>query len=826
MNSILQDINYAFRMLRKSRGFTAVAILTLALGIGANTAIFSVVNAVLLKPLPLRQPNQLVELWETEAAAGNYPLDDADFVDWRAQNRTFDDMSIYTYREPVNISGAGAPEQVRMVETQAHFFSVLGISPQIGRTFSAGEDIKGKNHVVILSNALWNSHFGGSPAAIGKTLTINSESYTVIGVMPAWFTAPGTANIWIPMDFSPESLRGRGSHYLRALGRLKDGVTIDQARADLNGIAARIAKTYPKSNEHETAILIPLQTELTGEARTPLWILFGAVALVLLIACANVANLLLARSIGRRREMALRGAIGASRGRLMRQLLTESLILSLAGGLAGAFLAYDLVGALASLAGPQLVSPNPVRVDTWVLLFCIGVSATVGILFGLAPAFETSRVNLVAELKSRTGSSGAGDRGIFVRDALVAGEIALSLALLAGAGLLLRTFHNMRMLDLGVRSDHVLSGYVLVPEKNYSTFDTTIGFANTFVDRLRNSPGIRDAALNILGPLSSDNNGYIHLDGEPDDARQGDLVVGNEVTPNYFRTLGMKMIAGRELNDADTQGAVAEWRALLPLEKAHDDKSEEAEAAKYVVSAVISKEMAEHFWPNQNPLERIFRNGALGFRVVGVVNDVRNNGMRDKPMYAAYVPLAMYLGDGPSVLYVSVLTSGRAESGEATMRSVLQSIDGTLALSEVQTIPQIAEASFTDTRDEALLLGALSGLALLLAAIGTYGVMSYVVSQRTNEIGIRVALGAQRADVMRLVLRQGTILVGAGLGLGLLLAIGGARLMRDLLFGVAPFDAFTYAGVAVVLAGISLLACYIPARRAMRVDPMVALRYE
>jgi putative ABC transport system permease protein len=413
-------------MLAKAPGFTAVAILTLALGIGANTAIFSVVNAVVLKPLPLRQPDRLVALWETEAAEGTFPLADQDFVDWRVQNRTFDGMAAFTWPEPVNVSGAGSPEQALLVETQANFFDVAGAAPQLGRTFAAGEDTKGGNHVVILSNAFWKSHFGGSKDALGKPLLINSETYTVVGVMPAAFLTPGTADIWTPLDLSPAELRGRGSHYLRAIGRMKAGVTLEQARAELKTISENLAKQFRKPNENVFAVVNPLRTDLARQAATPLWILFGAVALVLLIACANVANLLLARSVGRRREMALRGAVGASRGRLVRQLLTESLMLSIAGGAAGALLAYNLVAVLATLKPQQYSRPNLIRVDLPVLIFCIAVSVAVGLLFGLAPAFETSRVNLIEALKSRSiGGTAGGGRELVLRDILVAGEIAL-----------------------------------------------------------------------------------------------------------------------------------------------------------------------------------------------------------------------------------------------------------------------------------------------------------------------------------------------------------------------------------------------------------------
>ncbi|MGB8591017.1 MAG: ABC transporter permease [Candidatus Acidiferrales bacterium] len=827
MNTLLQDITYALRMLRKSPGFSAIAIATLALGIGANTTIFSVVHAVLLKPLPFHQPDRLVELWETEVTAGNFPLADQDFVDWRARNHTFDDMAAFTWRQLSNVSGAGASEQIALVQTQANFFSVLGVSPQLGRTFAAGEDAKGRNHVVVLSDAFWKTHFGGRADAIDKTIELNSETYTVVGVMPAWYSVPATADVWIPIDWTPAALRGRDSHYLRALGRIKNGVTIEQARADLGALSARIAKDFPKTNTDETAIVIPMQTELTGDSKTPLWTMFGAVGLVLLIACANVANLLLARSIGRRREMAVRGAMGASHGRLVRQLLTESVILSLAGGAVGALLAYNAVDILGSLKGAAIVPPNPVQLDTSVLLFCIAVSSAVGILFGLAPAFQISNLDLTEELKSRAvGAVAGGARSAFLRDALVAVEIALSLALLAGAGLLLRTFANLRGMKLGVRTDHVLIGSVMVPEKNYATFDQGNEFSQRFLDKLKHAPGIRDAAFNWIPPLTAGTNGYVTVEGQPEDFRGSPLVAENAVTPGYFHTMGVPLLEGRDLSDEDLQDAAGMLRDITPLYKANQIEAAQALERKFTTSAVISKGMAEHFWPNQDAIGKIFRIGAGPCRVVGVVADVRNNGFRDPAMLAAYVPLGIDFGYGAFDLFFSVLTSGPPQSVESTIRSELKSMDSTLALSDVQTIPQLVAGNMADTNDETLLLGTLAALAMLLAAVGTYGVMSYVVSQRTNEIGIRVALGAQSTDILGLVLKQGMVVVAIGIGLGLVATLSAARLIRDLLVGVAPFDPLTYGCVAALLAGVALAACYIPARRAMRVDPMVALRYE
>jgi putative ABC transport system permease protein len=822
----MKDVRYAWRGLRMAPGFTLVAVLTLALGIGANTAIFSVIHAVLLKPLPFPHQEQLVELWETEITPGKYPLADQDFLDWKAQNRSFQDMALYGYRTPSNASREGRAEQIVVVMTEANFFDILGVRPELGRTFAPGEDVKGKNQIAVLSHAFWQERFGGRADAIGAQMVMDGDTYTVIGVMPAWFTAPGTSDLWVPRDMSPDKVSGRGAHYLRALGRLKEGVTAVQAQADLAAIAAALTKQFPKSNTGETAIVVPLHTDLVGDSGKALWIAFGAVGLVLLIACANFANLLLARSLARRREMALRGAIGASRWMLVRQLLTESLMLAVAGGIAGAFLGVGGLELLKSLKGIEVTAPNPVGVDWVVLGFCFAVSVAVGVVFGLAPAFQASKVNLIEALKTRTGASGGAGRA-WMRDALVASEIALSLALLAGAGLLLRTFANMRSVELGVRRDHVLTGALIASGKKYESMDGGMALVRQLEEKLKSAPGILDAALNSMPPLDAGSNGYITVDGAPPvDGYSGPLVVGNQITPDYFHVMGIKLLEGRGLSEEDEQIAAAAWSKVAPLIEAHKIDEAQKEAAKVTGVAVISKEMAQEFWPGQDPVGKGFHQDTLGFTVVGVVADTRNRGARELPMAAAYVPIGYTFGYGGFYLSISALTAVKPEAAENAIREAVRSADSTIALAQVKTIPAIVSEGMADTNDEALLLSVLAGLAVLLAAVGTYGVMSYVVSQRTNEIGIRMALGAQRENVMNMVMGQGGALIGVGVVGGLVLAAVGARLMKDLLFGVASFDVATYGGVAVMLALVGALACAVPAGRAMRVSPMEALREE
>lgn len=520
-----QDLHYAARTLLRNPGFALIAIVTLALGIGANTAIFSVVHTTLLQPLQYTHPEQLVELRQTESAPGDYPLTGEDYLDWRAQNSTFRDMSLYSWPIGMNASGAEAPEAVSVISTQANFFQLLGVFPQIGRAFSTGEDRKGADRIVLLSDAFWKTHFGGRRDALGKTLELNSNPYTIIGVMPAWFRGPGDADLWVPLDMSLENIGRRGSHSWRGIGRIKAGVTLEQARADLRAIAERLEKQFPDSNRNVDAVVIPMREWLVGGFRDQLWIMFGAVGLVLLIACANIANLLLARSTSRRREIAVRIALGAGRARLLRQLLTESLLLSLLGGIIGIVVAHTSVSLLRGVLTDVLPQPNPLRVGLVPLAFTFLVCVAAGALFGLAPALQSSSVESSDALKSR-GSlhSGATRRGNWIRNTLVAGEIALSLALLASAGLLLRTFENLRSTNLGIQPDHVLTAAVKLPAVRYKTLDQSWAFYDQLVHKITASPGVRAAALTSKLPLRGGMNGYITIPGKQTESQTGPLV--------------------------------------------------------------------------------------------------------------------------------------------------------------------------------------------------------------------------------------------------------------------------------------------------------------
>jgi putative ABC transport system permease protein len=825
MNTFLQDARYSLRVLRKAPGFTAVIVLTLGLGIGANTAIFSVINCVLLKPLPFSSPDQIVSLFETESAEGQFPLTGQDFLDWRQDNQTFADMSVYSQRQPANASGAGETEEVNIAATQANFFSLLGVRPLLGRAFVVGEDTEANRHVAILSYAFWQTHFGGARDATSKSVVLNGESFTVIGVMPAWYRTPGAADIWTPIDMAPKKLGPRGEHYLRAIGRLKPGVTLAQARADLKAVSARYEKQFPDSNKNVSAIVIPLREVLVGDSSSQLWTMFGAVALVLLIACANVANLVLARSTQRQREMALRGAIGATRMRLVRQLLTESVIVSLAGGALGVVLAFIGVSVLRDAQGFDVTQPTPIRIDAMALAFSVAVSVIVGLLFGLAPALQTSDLNLSDWLKSKgTGALGTGGRGRYLRDVLVAGEIALSLTLLIGAGLLLRTFAKLRAVDMGVRGDNVLTAEVNLPAAKYKTIDQCDEFTEQLVASLRAAPEIQSASISTSLPPETGSNGYVQVEGTAMGEMEGPLVAWNYVTPDYFHTMGISLLQGRVFTKEEMERESVIQRAAYALK---DDETKLRDVMKHTERPVmINDVMARRFWPGENPIGKGFQHEGMQ-RIIGVVAAAKNTGLRGQTMSEAYFPVPeTFWGESGFGFIVEVQTAGPPSGAAAILREKMKQMDGALVVYHLRTLPDLIAADMADTSYQTMLLGAMAALAMLLAAVGTYGVMSYAVGQRTNEIGIRVALGAQQQNILAMVLRQGMVLVAAGIGVGLIVAFSAARVMREMLFGVAPTDAVTYLGVSLLLAAVAFAACYIPARRAMRVDPMEALRYE
>jgi putative ABC transport system permease protein len=825
VDALWHDIRYGLRTLGRSPGFLVVAVLTLALGIGANTAIFSVVDAVLLRPLPFRAPDQLVALFETESAAGSFPLTGADYLDWRSQNQTFEDMATYSYQENFNASGAGEPERAVVVETQSNFFSMLGVEPMIGRAFLNGEDQAGRNHVAVLSYGFWQRNFGGDKSVLGKAVMLNGEHYEVVGVMPAWYSIPASADMWTPIDASPKGLGPRGEHHLRAMGRIKAGITVEKARADLKTVAARLEKEYPGNNSKVTAVVVPLKEQFVGTTRSQLWVMFGAVTLVLLIACVNVANLLLARSSGRQREIAVRTALGAERLRLIRQLLTESVLLSACGAIPGIGLAYMCVAWLRTAKGFPVNQANPISVEPMVLLFTLVVTVVIGILFGLMPALQSSRVNLNEVLNSGGRMAvTATTRGRLVRDSLVTLEIALSLVLLAGAGLLIRTFSNMRQVDIGVHADRVLTATAMLPRGPYKSMQLQTAFFRRLIEQLNAAPGVHGAAVAAELPLNGGSNGYVTIEGQSDESTRNQLVEWNVITPDYFRVMGVPVISGRTLTDADIQNAVEVQTKLQEIPE--NSPALQAAIDKAVSPSVINQTMARRFWPNQDAIGKTFKGGGILNRVIGVVGDTKTFGLAQKTMPQAYFPLTGTQGNRPAPVSIVVQGSGEPAALAATLRSTVNSLDNSLAIFNVQTVPELIAASMTATTFQTFLLGVFAGLALLLASVGIYGVLSYVVTQRTNEIGIRMALGAGRGKVLWMILRQGLVLTAIGIGVGVAGTYALTGLLGSLLFGVKATDPLTFVAVSVVMAVVAMSACMVPAWRATRVDPMVALRYE
>jgi putative ABC transport system permease protein len=826
MNALVQDLNYAIRMLLKNPGFTVVAMLILALGIGANTAIFSVINSVLLRPLPFRDPGRLVQLWETEAASGNYPLAGPDYLDWEKQNHTLEGSSLYTWSRGVNASGSGEPETASVVGAEANFFTVLGVEPRMGRAFANDEDQAGKTHVAVVSYSFWQRHFGGDPGAVGKNIELNSESYTVIGVMSPSFNFPPSNDVWTPFEMSEKSLGSRGSHSYRAFGRLKPGVAPEQARADLTTVAEHLEQEYPHSNEKVSAVVVPMKEEITKNSREQLLLLLGAVVLVLLIACANVANLLLARASGRQREVALRAVLGASRWRVARQLLTESVVLSLSGAVLGLGLAWWCVSALDLVKALPIPRENPVQIDFAVLVFTVGVSIFVGLLFGLAPALHATQLDLSEELKSSAQAvvTPAGWRRA-VRDGLVIGEIATSLALLVGAGLLLRSFARLRNSEIGVQSQNVLTMGINLPQKKYTTLAARREFFDRFLERVERAPGVVAASVSTEIPLEGGTNGYISVEGHDDAALRNQLFEWNYITPDYFRAFGIPFLQGQNISSEDF-GRVVEINIkineLLSAPKPSKDLSNDLTGV-----AVISRAMARIVWPNQDPIGKVFKKeGVLPVRVIGVVGDVKEWGIRKAIVPQAYYPATAALGNENWNWYLTVKTSVPPMSALGMIHENLNALDGSLAIFNPRTMDTVISDSMQNLGVQTFLLGVFAVLAVLLATVGLYSVMAYLVTQRTHEIGVRMALGAQQSDVLQLILGQGLKLILIGAGTGIVAALALSRLMSSLFFGVTSTDPVTFASVAILLAAVALTACYIPARRASRVNPIVALRYE
>jgi len=800
-----QDIAYAFRGMHRSPGFTVTAVLSLALGIGANTAIFSIVNAVLLRPLPYRQPDRLVMLWEQGAKGDQNFVAPADFQDWRAQSRSFDRMAAFIHTT-FSITGGDRPERVAGELISPELFPLLGVAPALGRGFVAADERQVPYTTVILSHGLWQRRFAGDPAAIGKTLESNGRKLTIVGVMPEGFDFPSglirtPPEIWLPLSRPPQEWTVRGFHYLRVIGRLRDGVTLPAAASEITAIQNHIAAENPGEAPFASVRAVRLANEISGDVRTPLLVIFAAVFFVLLIACVNVANLVLARSSARQREFAVRLALGAGRARLVRQLSTETLLLGVLGGALGVALAAAMTKAIVAIAPADVPRLAGVRMDSEVLLFTLAVSLLAGVLSGLAPALGFSARRVSEQLKA--GGRGAGQAaGGRLRSVLVASEIALAIVLVAGAGLMAQSLYRLEQVHPGFRTENILSFFVAVPEVRYSAARQPVFFGD-LMDRIRTIPGVESVGATTALPLSGTDDAYtFEIEGRPRLA--GQPMMGAHyrvVTPDYFPTLGIPLIRGRVFSGRDTAGAV---RAV-----------------------VINETLARQYFAGADPLGQRMtigngRNSGPS-EVVGIVKDVNHSSLSAKPtpeMYETYTQAAQ------SAMTLTVRAAGDPSTLLPPIRRELASLDTNVPLSKVVTMADLMDESLAPSRFRGALIGAFALFAMILAALGVYGVMAYALSRRTSEIGIRVALGARPAQVLNLMIGQALRLSLTGVFIGLVAALWLTRFLKGLLFEVAAADPVTFAAAAVILIATALAASYLPARRAMKVDPMSALRHE
>jgi putative ABC transport system permease protein len=803
---LMHDLRYAARLQRKNPGFTIVAVIALALGIGANTAIFSVVNTVLLRPLPYKDPERLVMVWE-DASTHGYPRDTpaaANFVDWRDQSQVFEGMAAIADTS-FNLTGSGDPERLEGRRVSANMFPLLGVDPQIGRVFTAAEDQPGAQRVVLLSYALWQRRFGGDSAIVGKSLTLNGESYIVVGVMPARFQYPSSDDqAWVPIALTQQEAGNRGRHYLQVLARLKPGVSLVQAQSEMSTIAARLQQQYPEQNAELGAVVQPLHEHLVGDIKPALLVLLGAVGLVLLIACANVANLLLARAAVRQKEIAVRVALGARRWRLIRQFLTESVLLSTLGGLVGLAIAYGGLVVLKAFIPENISQAREISIDLKVLGFTFLVSVLTGLIFGLAPAVQAARFNQIETLKEggRDAATGGGKR---LRSLLVTAEVAISLVLLIGAGLLINSFLRLRNVDPGFRADNLLTMKIVLPEPKYEEMERRTAFYTDLIGRVQSLAGVRSAAVTTNLPLYRQGNSIsISIEGRPAPPPGQELIVVTRiVSPGYFDTMSIPLLRGRQVSTQDT------------------------ETTPNVV--VISETMARRFWPGEDAVGKHIAAGRVRtpedwIQVVGVVKDVRQFELNAEPkpqMYLSYRQAGFF---EPRDLVVK--TDVDPASMAATVRKAVWEIDKDQPVSNIRTMEEILADSIARQRFSMLLLAIFAAVALVLAAVGIYGVMSYSVAQRTREIGIRMALGAQTGTVLKLAIGYGMKLVIAGIVIGLIAAFALTRVMSTLLFGVTATDPTTFTLISLLLIAVAVLASYVPARRATRVNPIIALRYE
>jgi putative ABC transport system permease protein len=817
METLLQDIRYGVRVLLKGRTVTVVAIIALALGIGANTAIFSVVNALLFRSLPYRDADRLAMIWETnpEVQIGFdlLPVSIAAFDDWRKQGESFEAVSVLDSQRYA-FTGAGTPERVAGVITSASFFQVMGVSPILGRTYTEAEDQPGANHVTVISYALWQSRFGGDKEICGRTIQLDGSNYTIIGVMPqgfqfpratdlpSYFQLPAQTELWTPAGLTDKQLAQRESHNKSVIVRLKPNVTEAQAQSEIDAITSRAAQQYEESRGFGARV-VPLKQQLVGSLRLALLILLGAVGLVLLIACANVANLLLARAAARQKEMAVRTAMGASRARLVRQLLTESVLLAVVGGGLALLLAVWGIDLLLAFSPASIPRKHEIRVDGAALVFTFTVALITGVLFGLAPAFQVSRFNLNETLKEGArGSTGSRNR---VRSLLVVAEVALSLILLIGAGLLIRSFARLTATDAGFNPQNVAAINLSVSSSRYSEVDKQGRFFKQVIENVRAIPGVTSAGAVSELPLAGGEeiDGFL-VEGAPTPKAINDTPLADFrfVDEDYFKTLAIPLVAGRAFTEHDNETAAR--------------------------VAIISEGLARRYFGDQDAVGKRIKAGDLDEKapwttIVGVVKDVKHSGLDADARPQLYVPYQQKL-------WGRLVIVARSTTDAATLfpalREAVWKVDKDQPITSLRMMSDYLNDSVSQQRFNVVLLAAFALLALILASVGIYGVMSYSVTQRTHELGIRMALGARRGDVFRLVVMEGMRLALGGVALGLAGAFAATRLMASLLYGTSATDPLTFVIISLILTGVALAACFVPARRATRVDPMIALRYE
>jgi putative ABC transport system permease protein len=805
MDSILRDLKFSIRSLLKRPALTFIAILTLGIGIGANSAIFSMVNALLLKPLPFPDPDRIVALWDKVPSRGveRNEVTVANYLDWRAQNKSFEQLGIYRWWS-TNLTGAETPERVQGFLVTPNFLEITGVKPIMGRGFLPEEDQPGKDTVVLLTYTLWQRRFGADPNIVSKTISTNGIQRTVVGVLPPDFNYPKGGEIYAPLAITPELARSRDNHSYLGIGRLKAGVSLAAAQADLDTIATQLEKQYPETNTGRGVVIYPVLADTVRMYATAIWVMMGAVGFVLLIGCANVANLMLARALSRQREIALRAALGASRWRIIRQLLTESVILGLAGGFLGVLIAYWTVDAIRAAnpgeAARFAAGWSHLGINLPVLIFTLVVSVLSGVLFGLAPALQLSKADLNSTLKEGARQASGSHR---LRGLLVISEVALSLMLLVSAGLLLRSFLQLVKTDPGFDSENLMTMSLVLPAAKYKEEPQRVTFYSDLVKRVEALPGITSAALVSHLPLGGSNSSTsLLIEGIPEPPPGQEFSARYRVcTPNYFQTMGIPVLKGRAFTEQDRAGSQ--------------------------LAVIVNETFARKFWPDTDPIgQRVRYTGPLAenpwMQVVGVVQDVKHE--MDLPVTPDfYTPHAQ---DAWSSMVLVAKTKVEPAAMAAPMRQEVWALDKDQPVFDVHTMREVRAISLALHSFSSILLSIFAGVAVLLAAIGIYGVMFYAVIQRTQEIGIRMALGARAFDVLKLILRNGMSLALIGVAVGLLGSYGLTRLLASLLFGVTPTDMITFSLVTLGLLLIAFVACYIPARRATKVDPLVALRYE